>query len=288
MRSAFQITALLMILFTGFFISAPAQTLDMQQIPGETPRIGIQFDKGFFAKKYDASVASGSFQLSINFRLNSKFNLIGIIPYLNMNYQEFHYYYSIDQIYGVPTPTRSENGIGNIFIGLQSNKAPVNGKRSIVTFGFYLPTVSSNTGYLGSFANYYYNQMFAPHTLGFYFNYAYHKITDKGFTWGIELGPNLYIPTKSRYGRTNLNFHYGLGIGYETKAISLRSEILGLVFLTGSPQSFSDMVAHILDFGATFKGSVVRPKLFYRFYLSDKFDYIIDGSLGVGITVSLK
>jgi hypothetical protein len=278
--SRHSISALLVFLFIFLLTDIiTAQTLDMQAIPANKVQIGLSYDKGFFGERYDFSTSSGIFSLSLNIPVSSKFNLIGSIPYINTSYK-------INNYFG--PSLRNERGMGNIFIGLQSNKTPVNNKRSIVTFGVYLPTVWEDAGYLGSFANYYYSQQFSQDMVGVYFNYAYHKIIDEGFSWGLELGPNFYISTDRRYRRTSLTLHYGLGGGYGFNNISIRAELLGMALLTGSPNSFGDILAHLLDLGAQWNGAVVRPKLFYRIYLSDKFENFINGSLGAGVSVVLN
>jgi len=259
--------------------SSNAQTLDMQSIPANKVQIGLNYDKGFYSDRYDFSTSSGIIGLSLNIPVSSKFNLISYIPFINSSYK-------INNYFG--PALRHERGLGNIFIGLQSNRMPVNNNRSIVTFGVYLPTVWEDAGYLGSFANYYYSQQFSQNMVGVYFNYAYHKIVDEGFSLGLELGPNFYISTDRRYRRTGLTIHYGLGIGYSFNNISFRGEFIGLGLLTGSPNSFGDMFSHLLDVGAQWNGEVVRPKLFYRIFLLDKFENFINGSLGVGVSVLLK
>ncbi len=270
------ISAIIILLILLLVVSINAQTLDMQAIPANKVQIGLNYDKGFYSDRYDFSTSSGIIGLSLNIPVSSKFNLISYIPFINSSYK-------INNYYG--PALRHESGLGNIFIGLQSNKLPVNNKRSIVTFGVYLPTVWEDAGYLGSFANYYYSQQFSQSMVGIYFNYAYHKIVDEGFSWGLELGPNFYISTDRRYRKTNLTIHYGLGAGYSFSDISLRGEFVGMGLLTGSPNTFGDMFAHLLDLGAQWNGTVLKPKIFYRIYLSDNFKYFINGGLGVGVSV---
>jgi len=270
------ISAIIILLILLLVVSINAQTLDMQAIPANKVQIGLNYDKGFYSDRYDFSTSSGIIGLSLNIPVSSKFNLISYIQFINSSYK-------INNYYG--PALRHESGLGNIFIGLQSNKLPVNNKRSIVTFGVYLPTVWEDAGYLGSFANYYYSQQFSQSMAGIYFNYAYHKIVDEGFSWGLELGPNFYISTDRRYRKTNLTIHYGLGAGYSFGDISLRGEFVGMGLLTGSPNTFGDMFAHVLDLGAQWNGTVLKPKIFYRIYLSDRFKYFINGGLGVGVSV---
>ena len=273
------ISAIIILLILLLVVSINAQTLDMQAIPANKVQIGLNYDKGFYSDRYDFSTSSGIIGLSLNIPVSSKFNLISYIPFINSSYK-------INNYFG--PALRHESGLGNIFIGLQSNKLPVNNKRSIVTFGVYLPTVWEDAGYLGSFANYYYSQQFSQSMVGIYFNYAYHKIVDEGFSWGLELGPNFYISTDRRYRKTNLTIHYGLGAGYSFSDISLRGEFVGMGLLTGSPNTFGDMFAHLLDLGAQWNGTVLKPKIFYRIYLSDNFKYFINGGLGIGVSVILN
>lgn len=256
-----------------------AQTLNMQQIPNDRAKIDLRFDKPFYKDNYDVSTFSGVFQVSLNMPVSSKYNVIASVPYINNAYSYRYYYYG--GYYSVA------KGIGNIFLGLQTNPMPISDKRSIVTFGVYLPTANRKAGLSGYFTNYYDFLKYVPDAAGVYFNYAYHKISPEGFNYGLEIGPNFLIPTESNTG-TTVSIHYGIHAGYALNNVSLDAELLGMAMISRSAGSFNDIFLHLLDFGAQWNRGSIRPKVFYRIYLTEQFKNFIDGTLVLEVSVLLK
>ncbi len=269
-----------MILFVSVSMLS-AQTLDLQNIPNDKMQFGISYDKAFYSNEYsdyNMSALSGVYQINANIPISSKFNIIGDIPYVITNYEINFVGFS---------QSFSENGIGNIFIGLQTNSKLVNNKKSIFTLGLYLPTCSKNGALWGLLADDYYFPKYYPNLFSMYFNYAYHKINTQGFNYGFELGPDLSIPTKSNYNKTELYIHYGVIGGYQINKLLFNLEFLGYGIITEHVNNFGDRFINMVNIGAQWKGTTITPKIFYKIYLRNDIRHTVDGVLGLGATVSI-
>ena len=269
-----------MILFVSVSMLS-AQTLNLQNIPNDKMQFGIIYDKAFYSTDYTdykMSTLSGVYQLNANIPITSKLNIIGNIPYVITNFEIN--FVGFGQSF-------SENGIGNIFIGLQTNSKLVNNKKSIFTFGLYLPTCSENGAVWGLLADDYHFPKYLPNSFSIYFNYAYHKINTQGFNYGLELGPDLLIPTKSNYNKTELYIHYGVIGGYQINKLLFSLEFLGFGIITEHVDNFGDRFINMVNIGAQWKGTTITPKIFYKIYLRDEIRHTVDGELGLGATVSI-
>ncbi len=264
----------LIVFFAIDFLSA--QTVNYQIMPSDKIQLGFNFDKTFYSENMQISALSGVYQLYFNFPVSSKLNLNIDVPfsYLKSEYNTGYGVYNYDR-----------KGIGNIFIGLQSNPIAVDNRRSIISFGVFLPTGDEQAAQ-GLYANYYDLQKYVPNTLGLYFNYAYCKIDNEGFNYGLEVGPNVLIPTKGKGAASQLFFHYGLRAGYQVSKLLLDAQLLGIFIVSGDANVFSDRFIHLLNFGAEWKESTVTPRIYYRIYLKEEMSKVINGVLGIGVSVS--
>jgi len=266
---------LLFLISFGTFFS---QTLNLQLIPTEKNQIGFSFEKQFYNNNNNLSALSGIYQLYLDIPISNKFNIIGNIPFLNTSYE-------ID--YGFGKYDYDENGFGNIFVGMQTNPEIVNNRISIVTFGLFLPTGEKDVASGGFLTDYYYIQKYIPNSLGLYFNYAYHRSNENGINYGLEVGPNILVPTEGETSETEVFLHYGFALGYQMEKIILNVEFTGIGIVTQAVDNFEDRLIHSLNFGGQWKGDVITPKIFYRIYLREELRDMIDGVLGVGINVSI-
>ena len=105
-----------------------AQTLDLQTIPNNKKQFGLSFNKAFYTSHTDMSALSGIYQLFVNIPVSSKLNIVGNIPYINTSYK-------IN--YGFGKFSSSENGIGNIFVGLQTKPEILENQRSVFQLGYF-------------------------------------------------------------------------------------------------------------------------------------------------------
>lgn len=256
-----------------------AQTLDLQTIPSNKMQYGFSFNKPFISGNANMTFLSGNYSLSLNIPVSSKLNIIGKIPFVNTSY-EYDYFFG--------KYSYSENGFGNIFVGLQTNSQIVNNEKSVFSFGFYLPTASETFSFYGALTDYYYYSEYIPNTFSFYFNYAFHKLNAQGFNYGLEIGPNLLIPTKKNNSEAELLAHYGILTGYQINKLLLNVEFTGIAIITEDIENFGDRFVNMVNIGAQWKESVVTPKIFYKIYLRSEIRHNIDGILSIGVNVSIK
>lgn len=257
-----------------------AQTFDFRQLPSEKKQFEFRFIKPFIKNDgIDMSFLSGIYQLSANIPISSKLNIVGEIPFVYTKYEQSSFFFGNNEF--------EESGFANIFIGLQTTPSSGNNKKSVISFGLYLPTADERVSYQGVIVDYYEFQKYLPHTLGLYFNYAYHKSYTNGLRFGFEVGPNITIPTEgNRSG--DLLLHYGLTGGFEiNKIFLLNIELAGVAIVTESVDDFGDRFIHLMNFGAALTEGMFVPKIFYKIYLDDTFSNAISGSLGIGVSMSL-
>jgi hypothetical protein len=256
-----------------------SQTLNLQTSPNDDNQFGLTFDKAFYSSDNNYSLFTGVFQLSANMPISDYLNVISSVPFINMSYENDYAFGSYEY---------SENGFGNIFIGLQTNSDFADNSRTILSFGVFIPTSEEKIAHRGVQINYYDLQKYLPNTLGLYFNFALQKLTGNGFNFGFEVGPNVIIPTQGEGRETELLLHYGLNFGYQIEKLMLNAEFLGMGLVTEDVDNFEDRLIHQLVFGSQWNGGVVTPKVYYRIYLKDKLRDFIDGVLGLSINVSLN
>ncbi len=267
-----------LILFVSLDILS-AQTINSQIIPDNKMQFGLSFDKPFYSNSFDMSALSGVYQLYFNIPVSSKLNIMGNVPYISTKYE-------ID--YGFTKYKFDKSGFGNIFIGAQTNPGITANSKSIVSFGLFLPTAEEKAAYSGLYVNYYDIQKYIPNSLGLYFNYAYLKVNNEGFNYGFEVGPNVLIPTEGKNSEAELFIHYGVNAGYQVNKLLFNVEFFGIAIISQQVDNFGDRLINLLGLGAQWKESRITPKIFYRIYLRDEMRNIIDGVLGIGVTVSIN
>jgi len=205
--------------------------------------------------------------------------MIGSVPFISTKYE-------ID--YGLIKYKYDKSGFGNIFIGAQTNPGIMDNGKSIISFGLFLPTAEEQIAYNGLYINYYDIQKYIPNSLGLYFNYAYFKVNNEGFNYGLEVGPNVLIPTEGKNSEAELFIHYGVNAGYQVNKLLFNAEFFGIAIISQQVDNFGDRLINLLGFGAQWKESRITPKIFYRIYLREEMRNVIDGVLGVGVTVSIN
>lgn len=258
-----------------------AQTLGLENSPSDNIKIDFRFEKTTFNNSnFDYSNFSGTYNLSLNIPISSKFNLKSTIPVEHIKYTSKSSYSSRDR-------KVDQTEIGNIFLGLQTNNEILNNRRTIFTFGVYLPTANDAISLHGLFGNYYSFQSFMPNSWGVYINVMHEKISEQGFGYSIEAGPNVVIPSKESYNNdAEIFLHYGLSLSYQINKIMANLEITGIAVISEDYDDFSDRFLNNLNFGIQWKGARVVPRIYHRIYLREYLRDMIDGVWGFGLSVA--
>ena len=225
-----------------------------------------------FKRDADLSTLSGVYDFSLNIPLSETLNIVGSVPYVTFAFGD----------------NDAESGVGNIYIGLQTRSGIKNKKGSVGSFGLFLPTADEEVGFFGFVTDFYDGHKYASDLLTIYGNFAYYNLSSQGARFGLEIGPNLMIPTKGEGRDTELFMHYGLTAGFQRKTFVLFTELVGLVIISEDVDEFSDRFVHSIVLGGTYIRNVISPGVFYKLYLKEDFSDIIEGVLGIKINISVN
>ncbi len=263
---------------TGIFFSVlingvAAQTFLFQGLPKEKTQFGLRFMRPTFKYGSDLSTLSGIYDFSLNIPINETLNFVGSIPYLTFAFED----------------NNTESGVGNIYFGLQTHRDFNDNNSSIGSFGLYFPTAKDDiSGFFGVFTHFVDYHKYISDLLTIYGNYAHYNNTSQGVRFGLEIGPNLMIPTKRGYNtETELFIHYGITFGFQDENFAILTELIGLALITEDVDEFKDRFVHSIDFGFTYISNSVTPGIFYKLYLKEDFSDIVEGVLGIKIDITV-
>lgn len=255
-----------------------AQSFILENPPIDKTRFGLRYLRPFFDGSSDLSFLSGVYDLSVSTPVGSKMNIVGSIPFATIG-GEFG-----DWI-------ESDSGFGNIYIGLQHRLKSTAEKGMTLSVGAFLPTASEDkysVPLLGMLANNIEIYKYFPNILTIHGNAAYYRSQSKGFMYGLEIGPNIMIPTKGEDTEVELLVHYGLSCGYRTKDFVLKAEFAGVGNITAEDGDFSDRFLHAFTFGLLWDRGSIRPGIFYKIYLDKDWSDVVSGVLGIKLEIVLK
>jgi hypothetical protein len=265
----FVLAAVLVVIVSG---SAVAQTFMFKSVPGERPKIGLRYLRPSFKNDVDLSTFSGIYDLRMNLPINNKWSIDATFPLTR---------YAVGD-------EDSESFIGNVYAGMQYLSRTGNATGT-VSFGAYLPTADDDLSnlFFGMFTNFEDFFKYYPDALTLYGNYSYINVSDGGLRLGLEIGPDLLVPTGEGDDDVDFLVHYGLTAGYRGERFAALSELIGVAWVTGDWDDFGDRFLHSIDFGVSYVSPRFMPGVFYKIYLKDEFSDIVDGVLGVDIEVTL-
>ncbi len=242
-------------------------------MPKDKPQLGLRFMRPNLDGDDDLSILSGAYDLYFNIPVSPKINLVRSLPY------------TIFSAKGED----SEGGIGSIYVGIQTKPMSESGNNSSLSLGIFLPTTADDFSpmVLGWYSNYYEIQKYIPDMLTVYGSYSYSMNQSRGPIFGLEIGPNLFIPTKDD-GDVELFAHYGISGGLKMSNIMFSAELVGLAIISEDIDDFEDRFTHSLAFGAQWTGSNIKPGIYYQIYLKEDLKDDVDGILGINVDIDLK
>ena len=144
------------------------------------------------------------------------------------------------------------------------------------------PTADDDLGHLlyGVFTNTEEMFKYFPDAMTLTGNYAYINHDESGLRLGLQVGPDLLIPTDDG-GDTEFLMHYGLTAGYSGERFAALTELMGLMYVTEDFDEFSDRFAHSIDFGVSYVSPHFMPGVFYKIWLKEDLSDVVDGVFGV-------
>ena len=250
------------------------QVYQMWKPNSERPTLSINYQKAFF--KHDEwstyTGLSGIVHIDGSFPLGSGWELQAQLPVVIVRMKD---YSEINTI-----------GLGNIFLATQ--KCIGAQKTSFLALGVYIPTIGDNSydrPFVGLLSDYYHLLKYMPRTTSVTLNYAYHHTVEHfGFIYGLEIGPDIAIPT-GRDGDTEIYAHYAAKGGFQLSNLAVWSELTGDILLT-EEGNLSDKMNNCLTFGAELNYPKVRPGIFYSIYLDSELREFVPSVLGIKADIS--
>ncbi len=249
-----------------------AQHFNMSPAPfdGEMS-IGLKVNKPFFKKtEYgeDYSSASGVYKVYGYFPLKNNWQINAEVPLVVSK-----------------TPEYNETGLGNLYVEIQ--KALNNARSTWLAIGIFIPTVGSDN-YLrqsmGAITDpYHFVQYMEGISISSTFGY---NLTKKpGPVFGVDIGPDLFIPTYEN-GDVELLLHYGVKGGYQFNAVAAWAELNGIMIVT-EKGDLADRWINQVNLGAQLTRGTFRPGIFYGIHLDKDYRESISGIMGVNLQVVL-
>jgi hypothetical protein len=272
--------AIIILFLVSLFNVSNAQTFEMERIPTDQFQLGLKYLHANFNDEYEQTIFSGTYELFFNIPVSSDWNILGRLPFIATNLK-----WKPDQ----ESFNYENDGLGNIYIGMQKDLGMPDYKKSILSFGFFLPTADEDAAGFGEFTDFVNFQQYFSNTLTLQIKYAFHYRDVSGMRFGVEIGPRFMVPTQANdYNDPELYINYGFSPGTQVYKILIRTEILGVFMLTENADNFEDRFIHSVNFGAAWTGEPVKPKLFYKIYLKDFIRDVVDGVLGLEVSVSVN
>jgi hypothetical protein len=275
------------------FGAISAQTIFMNPIPEDKPKISFRFLHPDLKGEFGPTALSGEYELALSVPLNETINLTASMP-------TFHQAYDVkffnDESGNVTVMRRlSENAFGNLFLEIQTRQVLASQVQGSASFGLYLPTAKYEYKYTAAyidnlFTNPYEMRANMPKTLVFYGNYAIRMQNPAPVTpiLGLEIGPEIYIPTENLDSRNSeVLFHYGVSFGVKASYVVVQGELLGLFLASESGLDFTDRFDHFAAFGAQATDLPVRPGVFYQLPIDEGYRLAMNGILGVKLNIVL-
>jgi len=265
----------------GFFMILPApslvaQTFLFQSQAENRAKVGLRFLRPNFKGESKLSIFSGAYDFWFNAPVGgSRVNIVGAVPFNAIAVEG----------------RDGESGVGNIYAGVQARLGNSADNDMNISLGVFLPTASEkkeSAHGLGVLADTHELQRSLPDVLTIYGNFAYHYRQINRGMFGVEIGPQLFIPTGEFNGDAELFGHYGLAGGFPIANVAFFAELLGLFIVTEEVGDFDDRFIHSLAFGAQLTMRQVRPGLFYVLPLDEDFNQSIDGILGLKVDFVLN
>jgi hypothetical protein len=265
----------LLLLFLSFSQSGQGQDIFLHPLPQETIRIGAKYLRPYFSQDFNVEMKtlSGMYDAYLNMPFIQNYNLQVDVPLIIQAYND----------------ETSGSGLGNLYLGLHSRPDSLGNIYTTTSLGIFLPTIKSSISalsFLGVYASFQEPQKAMSDVLTIYASYIYLVGEHYRKYFGFEIGPQYYIPIRASAATTSdLYAHYGISAGYALFNIMFTSELLGLVGLTSTYDTFSERVDHSLALAASFKILDWRPTVFYQIVIDDQASQIISGIFGAKLSL---
>jgi len=233
--------------------------------------IGLKYNRVLFKGETDLSSFSGIYKFYGYFPLKNNWQINAEIPLVVASFKDNEY-------------SDNQTGLANIFIEFQ--KALNEKKTTYLDIGLYIPTIGSEEYgrmFVGILSDVY---RFVQYTEGVTLNstFGYNLRNKPGAIFGVEVGPDVYIPTSGNDEEVEFLIHYGLKGGYMFKQVSTWVEFSGMWLL--SEEGSIDINSYNQIFlGGQLNSGRFRPGFFYGFHINEGLREETKGIIGINLQV---
>jgi len=257
-KSIYLLLMLLILLGT----TAQAQNFLSQRIPtDEQSSFGLRYFRYLPPSEavLDQSIINGVYDLNASVFLDGGWIIGGSIPLI---------------YFGIEGGAENEFSIGNIEI--KGAKILGADQNSMVSLNVYLPTApdDSQAPVYGILTNLYEFAKYSPNQLTIRANYSYELVTIENLIAGIEVGPQIFIPTQTNSfieQQTEIILNYNFKLGYKINDLALFTELGSWTTFT-EEGSFGDNSVHQLNLGFQMINVPFQPGIFWSKILEEDFD----------------
>jgi hypothetical protein len=233
--------------------------------------IGMKYNRVLIKEESYLTSLSGIYKFYGIFPLKNNWQIHAEIPLVVANWKENDY-------------SDNETGLANIFLEFQ--KALNQDRTTYLDFGIFIPTIASENYermFVGILSDVY---RFLQFMEGVTINstFGYNLRNKPGAIFGVEFGPDLYIPTSDSGEDVEFLIHYGLKGGYNFQKISTWAEFSGMWILTEEGDIDTNSFNQIF-IGGQLNSSKFRPGFFYGFHINKDFREETTGILGLNFQV---
>jgi len=237
-------------------------------------QFGIRFMHPHLSDDFDLKALTGTYDFSFAFPLGTAGNLVGTVPFVK-----------------VAIENQDSSNFGNIYVGLQTRQPEEGARTTWFGFGAFLPTAArddESTLLFGALTNYHDVAKYIPEYLTLVMTPNYRQRVGSSGVLGLEVGPQVLIPTGGEGDELEIFLQYGVVAGFQSPSLSLLAEFLGIFMMTIDDIDMGERFVNSVQARAATRIGLFRPSLFYRLPLDDSQQEFLDSSLGVQLEVTLK
>jgi len=256
------------VFFTG---TANAQFIDMSPLPDSSGIAGLKYSHASYKENWYGENPSGA---------SGVYKFYGVFPI-----KRDWYFNAEIPVIVAKMGSESESGLGNLYFGFQKILNPK--KPTNLSLGLYLPTIGSERylrQQIGITGDTYGLLQYAEGVTA-RITVAHNSVRERNFLSGVEIGPDIFIPTY-KGGGAELMLHYAAKGGYHFGGFAAWAEFNGIMAVT-SGGNLTDNMINKLVFGAQIMRSKFRPGIFYGLPLNEYQREIVRGILEIKLEFSL-
>lgn len=237
-------------------------------------QFGIRFLHPHLSDDFDLKVLTGTYDFSFAFPVGTAWSLVGTVPFVK-----------------VAIERQDSSNFGNIYVGLQTREPEERSRSTRFGFGAFLPTATrddESTLLFGALTNYHDVAKYLPEYLTLVMTPNYRQRVGTSGVLGLEVGPQVLIPTGGEGDELEIFLQYGIAAGLQASSLSLLAEFMGLFMMTIDDLDLGERFVNSVQARASTRIGLFRPSVFYRLPLDDNQQEFLDASLGVQLEVTLK